>query len=126
MTRPRIALYSLGLIFLVLTSVSYYYYQNFSLIVEAQAKQHLHGYGVQKLRYERLRISSEQLRTDALHFSGEYTASTMLKNTDIPRPQFIRAQCRMASRLACLLGCLASTTVAQLIVRLQDPVETGL
>ncbi|MGK0499743.1 MAG: hypothetical protein ACJAYG_001385 [Oceanicoccus sp.] len=72
MTRPRIALYSLGLILIVVIGVGYYYYQKFPLIIEAQAKQHLQGYGVDKLRYERLRISRQQLRIDALHFSGEY------------------------------------------------------
>jgi len=72
MTRPRIALYSLGLIFFVLTSASYYYYQKFPLIAEALAKQYLHAYGVQTLHYKRLKVSHEQLRTDSLLLSGEY------------------------------------------------------
>ena len=41
-------------------------------MLEALAKQQLHSYGLQTLHYERLKISREQLRTDALHFSGEY------------------------------------------------------
>ena len=72
MTRPRITLYSLGLILLVLMGAGYYYYQNFPLMLEALAKQQLHSYGLQTLHYERLKISREQLRTGALHFSGEY------------------------------------------------------
>jgi len=72
MTRPRIALYSLGLILFVLSSVGYYYYQKFPLIAEALAKQHLHAYGVEILRYKRLEVSHEQLRTDSVLLAGEY------------------------------------------------------
>ncbi|MEH6593060.1 MAG: YdbH domain-containing protein [Halioglobus sp.] len=72
MTRLRIALYSIGLLLLLSLGAGFYYYQNFPLIVEQQAKQYLQDYGVQSLRYEQLKISHQQLRTDTLHFSGEY------------------------------------------------------
>jgi len=53
-------------------SVGYYYYQKFPLIAEAQAKRHLHAYGVQTLRYKRLKISHKQFSTDSISLSGEY------------------------------------------------------
>ncbi|MEH6582507.1 MAG: YdbH domain-containing protein [Halioglobus sp.] len=72
MTRLRIALYSLGLLLLIFLGAGFYFYQNLPIIVEGQAKQYLQDYGVQSLRYERLKVSRQRLRTEALHFSGEY------------------------------------------------------
>jgi len=72
MTRFRILLCSIGLIFLILVSVGFYVYWNFPLIVESQAKQYMQGYGVENLHYEGLKVSQKQLRTDTLYFSGEH------------------------------------------------------
>ena len=61
MTIARILLYSLALMLALLLGAGIYYYLNLPSLVEQQAKQYLQDYGVETLRYERLKISKKWL-----------------------------------------------------------------
>ncbi len=76
MTRARFAIFSLSLLFLVMLGVSLHVYQHFPAIIEQQARQTLHEYGVDELEFKGLQFSSSRLKFDKLRLLGEYEGYT--------------------------------------------------